>query len=59
MLATTDDKVHLKCCQIVGYGVLYRVYCRRLAPVAQVDRAPAPGAGCERSSRSRGAFYDT
>jgi hypothetical protein len=21
-----------------------------------VDRAPAPGAGCERSSRSRGAF---
>ncbi len=27
-----------------------------LAPVAQVDRAPASGAGCERSSRSRGAF---
>ena len=28
------------------------------APVAQVDRAPASGAGCERSSRSRGAFYN-
>ena len=27
-----------------------------LAPVAQVDRAPASGAGCERSSRSRGAL---
>ncbi len=26
------------------------------APVAQVDRAPASGAGCERSSRSRGAL---
>ena len=32
------------------------VYYRRHAPVAQVDRAPASGAGRERSSRSRGAF---
>ena len=29
-----------------------------VAPVAQVDRALASGAGCERSSRSRGAFCD-
>ncbi len=28
------------------------------APVAQVDRAPASGAGCERSSRSRGVLYN-
>ena len=29
---------------------------KKLAPVAQMDRAPASGAGCERSSRSRGVF---
>ncbi len=28
----------------------------RFAPVAQVDRAPASGVGCERSSRSRGTL---
>ena len=31
----------------------------KVAPVAQVDRAPASGAGCERSSRSRGVFMTT
>ena len=34
------------------------VECWLLAPVAQMDRASASEAGCPRSSRGRGIFFD-
>jgi hypothetical protein len=37
-----------------GYTRYYR---RWYAPIAQLDRAPASGAGCGRSSRPRGASF--
>ena len=41
------------CCKTLG---AFSAVLWLSAPVAQVDRAPASGAGCERSSRSRGVF---
>ena len=41
-------------CFLPHFEVTY-INCE-IAPVAQLDRAPASGAGRERSSRSRGVF---
>ena len=47
--AVTAPKLSI--CPATGY------HRRWYAPIAQLDRAPASGAGCGRSSRPRGASF--